>query len=223
MTGRCDMEMMEFEALKEEVLSELKEKKICSPAYKGVMQAENFAAAFNTLKRYWSSMIFEHKAWVTEFVEKYYKSYKTEFNRVNFFYDESSDRGLVFLSDSPMVEVSGDAEVYALGNSQYKASGHVRVSAYDTSKGHIEGYAKAVLNDSASCTASGFSVITANGNNEVTADGSVTVYAGGNSRVRALRWKRISASGNSVISAPVRRNIELTGNSTFEKTIADGK
>lgn len=213
------MTQQEFENLKTEILSFLKEKKVCTSAYKGIATSQNFNSMYAVLKSYWSSMMFEYKSWLTSLIDKYYKVYKNDFNAVVFFYNEGSDKGLVFLSDSAEVEVSGDAEVYAIGNSKYKASGHVRVYAYDETTGSIEEYAKAILNDNASCEAYGFSSVTANGYNTVLANGAVTVYAGGTSNVKALRWKRITGTGNSKILAPIKRNIELSGNSTYSKLI----
>lgn len=213
------MTQQEFENFKTEIMSFLKEKKVCTPAYKGIVASQNFNSMYAVLKSYWSSMMFEYKSWLTSLIDNYYKVYKNDFNAVGFFYNEGSDKGFVFLSDSAEVEVSGDAELYAIGNSKYKASGHVKVYAYDESAGSIEGYAKAVLNDSASCEAYGFSSVTANGNNTVQTDGAVTVYAGGTSTVKASRWKRISGSGESKIYAPIKRNIELSGNSTYSKLI----
>ena len=213
------MTQQEFENLKTEILSFLKEKKVCVNAYKALLEANNLNFMLSVMKRYWSSMMFENKEWTSYFIQKFYPLYRTEANALSFFYNEGSDKGLVFLSDSTEVEVSGDAELYAIGNSKYKASEHVRVYAYDESAGSIEGYAKAILNDNASCEAYGFSSVTANGNNTVLIDGAVTVYAGGTSNVKALRWKRIVASGNSVISAPVNRGIELSGGSTYIKLV----
>ena len=213
------MTQQEFENLKTEILSFLKEKKVCTPAYKGIVVSQNFNSMYAVLKSYWSSMMFEYKSWLASLIDNYYKVYKNDFNAVGFFYNEGSDKGLVFLSDSTEVEVSGDAEVYAIGNSKYKASEHVRVYAYDQSDGVISGNVKAVLNDNASCKAYGLSTVTANGNNIVTVDGSVTVFAGSTSRINAIRWKRIVASGNSVISAPVNRGIELSGGSTYIKFV----
>lgn len=213
------MTQQEFENLKTEILSFLKEKKVCVNAYKALLEANNLNFMLSVMKRYWSSMMFENKEWTSYFIEKFYPLYRAEANALSFFYNEGSDKGLVFLSDSTEVEVSGDAELYAIGNSKYKASGHVRVYAYDESAGSIEGYAKAVLNDNASCEAYGYSSVTANGNNSVLADGAVTVYAGGTSNVKALRWKRIIGTGNSKILAPIKRNIELSGNSTYSKLI----
>lgn len=213
------MTQQEFENLKTEILSFLKEKKVCTPAYKGIIVSQNFNSMYAVLKSYWSSMMFEYKSWLTSLIDNYYKVYKNDFNAVGFFYNEGSDKGVVFLSDSTEVEVSGDAEVYAIGNSKYKANEHVRVYAYDESTGSIEGYAKAILNDNASCEAYGFSSVTANGNNTVLADGAVTVYAGGASNVKALRWKRIIGTGNSKILSPIKRNIELSGNSTYSNLI----
>lgn len=213
------MTQQEFENFKTEIMSFLKEKKVCVNAYKELLEANNLNFMLSVMKRYWSSMMFENKEWTSYFIEKFYPLYRSEANALSFFYNEGSDKGLVFLSDSTEVEVSGDAELYAIGNSKYKASEHVRVYAYDESTGSIEGYAKAILNDNASCEAYGFSSVTANGNNTVLADGAVTVYAGGTSNVKALRWKRIIGTGNSKILAPIKRNIELSGNSTYSKLI----
>lgn len=213
------MTQQEFENLKTDMLSFVKEKKVCTKAYKALLEAENIDTMFSVMKRYWSSMIYENKEWVTAFVEKYYSLCKAEVNALSFYYNEDADKGLVFLSDSEEVEVSGDAEVYAMGTSQYKASGHVHVYAYNQSKGVINGYVKAILNDDASLEASGFTTVTANGNNSVEVNGPVTVYAGNTSQIKALSWKRIVGAGNSVITAPVKRGIELSGSSKYVKLV----
>lgn len=213
------MNQQRFKELKDDVMSFLKERKICTSAYKQLLEANNINTIFSVMKRYWSSLMYEHKSWVTALIEKYYPLCKDEANSVNFFFNESGSNGLVFLSDSAEIELSGNAEIYAIGNSKYKADGHVKVYAYDQSDGVISGNVKAVLNDNASCKAYGLSTVTANGNNIVTVDGSVTVFAGSTSRINAIRWKRIVASGNSVISAPVNRGIELSGGSTYIKLV----
>ena len=213
------MTQQEFEKLKAELLSFLKEKKVCIPAYKGIAVSQNFNSIYAVLRSYWSSMMYEYKSWLTSFIDTYYKVYKADFNAAGFFYNQDSDRGMVFLSDSAEVAVSGDAEVYAIGSSKFNASGHARIYAYDDSEGTIHDYVKIVMNDNSSCKAYGFSTVTANGNNEVYTDGAVTVYAGGESRITAKRWRRIVGAGNSMVYAPIKRNIELSGNSIYSKLL----
>lgn len=213
------MIQQEFENLKAEILAFIKGKKVCAKAYKLLLEANNINTMFSIMKKYWSSMIFENKEWVSSFIARYYPLCKKELNSLSFFYNENADKGLVFLSDSSEVQVTGNADVYAIGTSQYKASGHVHVYAYDNSKGILTENTTAILNDNASCEAYGFSKITANGNNCVTVDGPVTVFAGSTSKIKALRWKRIVGAGNSIITAPVNRSIQLSGNSKYVKLV----
>lgn len=213
------METTVYNQFKKDFISHIGEEYLCREGVYGITGAQNIYEFLNVVKRYWSSMLMHHRNWALPLMEKYYPQIKEDANRHGIFFNESSDFGLVLLNNSSEISIGGNAEVYAIGNSKYKASEHVRVYAYDESAGSIEGYAKAVLNDNASCEAYGFSSVTANGNNTVLADGAVTVYAGGTSNVKALRWKRIIGTGNSKILAPIKRNIELSGNSTYSKLI----
>ena len=205
------MEQQRFEHIREQAKLMAKRQNACTEGFRKLVASTNLGELRAVLHEYWSDILAMLRKDNFMLLRDYYLSYKTEFNAIGLWFNESTDQGKAILTEGSF-EVFGNARAWAYENASVDLNDTARCSAFGKVFVCARGNSVLSLSDKASCYAYERSNINANGHSEVDAFESCTITAGEDASVYAHGWNVIKAVGNAQIFAPSSRKIKLLGN-----------
>ncbi len=129
-------------------------------------------------------------------------------------YDANKDFDGILIIKAGLVEVLGNATVWASGNATVWASGNATVRAWDNATVGALGNATVRALGNATVRASGNATVEALGNATVEASDNATVWAWDDATARASGNATVWASGNATVWAWDSATVEALGNAT---------
>ena len=168
-------------------------------------------------RKYWPDVVGTmHHEKAMQFLENHYADNADAFAEAGFFYNTSTQSGLVILNNAQDVIIGGTAEVYSFGISQYTAMCNATVYAYDKSVVEVRDSVVATIYNNTLATAYDKTRIKATDHARLSVySHRCRVVADADSSVDAISWLHIQAIGKAHIYAHSQRNIDLDSTATL--------
>lgn len=209
--------MDDYATLKAKVLASLRENNACEPGCQEVMKAGNIGMFSLVMKEYWLYMINQYREAAIRLFEEFYLPNREALNKHGIFYNESADRGYVFVTGGQQADVviGGYARAWVFGSCMVEARDNASVRLREQASATLFGRSSCLAFDQTKVYAHDYSQVNASGRSLVVADGLCTVDAGEQAEVKAIKWRTIRAFGNALVTSHTDKHILISDAARF--------